>query len=51
VRKTEVCILENTPQGGMEISANVIWGKKYEKSKRKRGKMKKRKEEREKRKE
>jgi hypothetical protein len=27
--------LENTPRGG--ISANVIWGKKYENVKRKRG--------------
>jgi hypothetical protein len=25
------------PPGGGEISANVIWGKKYEKAKRKRG--------------
>jgi hypothetical protein len=37
--------LENTPLGG-EISANVIWGKKYEKAKRKRKKMYKKKEER-----
>jgi hypothetical protein len=29
------CILENTPPGG--ISANVIWGERYEKSKRKKG--------------
>jgi hypothetical protein len=35
-----VYILENTPPplGGGEISADVIWGKKYEKAKRKRGK-------------
>jgi hypothetical protein len=33
-----VYILENTsPPLGGEISANVIWGKKYEKGKRKRG--------------
>jgi hypothetical protein len=34
-----VYILENTPPplGGREISADVIWGKKYEKGKRKRG--------------
>jgi hypothetical protein len=34
-------ILENTPLGGGggKISADVIWGKKYEKTKRKRGKM------------
>ncbi len=30
--------MENTPPpGGGEISADVIWGKKYEKAKRKRG--------------
>jgi hypothetical protein len=37
---TGVYILENTfppPPGGGEISADVIWGKKYEKRKRKRG--------------
>ncbi len=40
-------ILENTlpPPGGGKISADVIWGKKYEKAKRKRGKMYKKKEE------
>ncbi len=27
------------PEGGGGISADVIWGKKYEKGKRKRGKM------------
>jgi hypothetical protein len=44
--------LENTPPpGGEGISADVIWGKKYEKAKRKRGKMKKKKEESEKKKE
>ncbi len=32
------------PLGG-EISANIIWGKKYEKANRKRGKMLKKKEE------
>jgi hypothetical protein len=32
--------LENTPPLGGEISANVIWGKKYEKAKRIRGKCK-----------
>jgi hypothetical protein len=32
------------PRGG--ISSNVIWGKKYEKGKRKKGKMRKKKEER-----
>jgi hypothetical protein len=33
-------ILENTPPPpGGRISADVIWGKKYEKAKRKRGKM------------
>jgi hypothetical protein len=42
--------MENTspPWGGGKISADVIWGKKYEKAKRKRGKMLKKKEEREK---
>jgi hypothetical protein len=35
--------LENNPP---EISADVIWGKKFEKTKRKRRKMKKKKEER-----
>jgi hypothetical protein len=34
-----VYILENTPPPGGEISADVIWGKKYEKAKRKKGKM------------
>jgi hypothetical protein len=36
-----VYILENTlpPLGGGEISADVIWGKKYEKAKRKKGKI------------
>jgi hypothetical protein len=34
-----VYILENTPTLGGEISADVIWQKKYEKWKRKRGKM------------
>ncbi len=35
-----VYIMENTPPwGGEKISADVIWGKKYEKAKRKRGKM------------
>jgi hypothetical protein len=45
--------MENTPPpwGGEKISADVIWGKKYEKAKRKRGKMSKKKEEREKKKE
>jgi hypothetical protein len=39
--------LENTPPlGGGKISADVIWGKKYEKAKRKRGKIGKKKEER-----
>jgi hypothetical protein len=40
-RNTGVYILENTPPpgGGEKISADVIWGKKYEKAKRKRGKM------------
>jgi hypothetical protein len=41
-RDAGVYILENTPPppGGEEkISADVIWGKKYEKGKRKRGKM------------
>jgi hypothetical protein len=32
-----VYILENTPPWGGGISADVIWGKKYEKVKRKRG--------------
>jgi hypothetical protein len=42
-----VYILENTPSPrGGEISADVIWGKKYEKAKRKKGKMWKKKEER-----
>jgi hypothetical protein len=40
-----VYILENTPPGG-RISADVIWGKKYEKAKRKWGKIFKKKEER-----
>jgi hypothetical protein len=36
-----VYILENTPPPlGGKISADVIWGKKYEKGKRKRGKCK-----------
>jgi hypothetical protein len=37
--RTGVYILENTPPpcGGGKISAYVIWGKKYEKGKRKRG--------------
>ncbi len=39
------------PLGGGEISADVIWGKKYEKVKRKRGENIKEKEEREKKKE
>jgi hypothetical protein len=39
------------PWGGGEISADVIWGKKYEKARRKRVKMKKKKEERENKKE
>jgi hypothetical protein len=47
-----VYILKNTPPPpGGKISADVIWGKKYEKLKRKRGKMYKKKEEREKKKE
>ncbi len=33
-----------TPLGGGKISADVIWEKKYEKGKRKRGKMQKKKE-------
>jgi hypothetical protein len=45
-----VYILENTqyppPPPGGGISANVIWGKKYEKAKRKGGKMFKKKGER-----
>jgi hypothetical protein len=32
-------LLNTPPRGGVEISANVIWGKKYEKAKRKKGKM------------
>jgi hypothetical protein len=46
--------LENTlppSQGEVEISADVILGKKYEKGKRKKGKMKDKKEERGKKKE
>jgi hypothetical protein len=44
--------MENTPPGGGgEISADVIWGKKYEKTKRKRRKMWKKREERGKKKE
>jgi hypothetical protein len=39
-------ILENTVPPRGEILADVIWGKKYEKKKRKRGKMYKKKEER-----
>ncbi len=35
-----------TPGGGGEISADVIWGKKYEKAKKKRRKMLQKKEER-----
>jgi hypothetical protein len=48
-----VYILENTtpPRGGGEISTDVIWGKKYEKAKRKRGKNFKKEEKREKNKE
>ncbi len=34
------------PSGGGEILANVIWGEKYEKAKRKRGEMFKKKGER-----
>jgi hypothetical protein len=34
------------PSGGGEISAHLIWGKKYEIGKRKRGKMQNKKEER-----
>ncbi len=34
---SEVYIVEKNPRG--EISADVIWGKKYEKAKRKSGKM------------
>jgi hypothetical protein len=44
-----VYIMENTPlppPGRGKISAAVIWGKKYEKGKRKSGKMQKKKEER-----
>jgi hypothetical protein len=38
--KAGAYILENTPPplGEEKISADVIWGKKYEKAKRKRGK-------------
>ncbi len=46
--------MENTPPppwGREKISADVIWGKKYEKAKRKREKMKKKKEEKGKKKE
>ena len=45
--------MENTPPlgGGGGISADVIWGKKYEKAKRKRRKMWKKREERGKKKE
>ncbi len=43
--------MENTPPPPGEISANVNWGNKYEKAKRKRRKMKKKKEERGKKKE
>jgi hypothetical protein len=39
VTHSGVYILENPPRGG-EISADIIWGKKYEKGKRKRGKCK-----------
>ncbi len=41
VPEAGVYILENTPPpgGGNGISADVIWGKKYEKVKRKKGKM------------
>jgi hypothetical protein len=50
--KTGVYIMENTPPpGGGEISADVNWGKKYEKTKRKRRKMWKKREERGKKKE
>jgi hypothetical protein len=49
---TGAYILENTPPpGGRGISAEVIWGKKYDKVKRKRGKIYKKKEERGKKKE
>ncbi len=51
VLQAGVHILENTPPGGGEISADVILGKKYENCKRKRGKMSKKKEERGKKKE
>jgi hypothetical protein len=37
--KPGVYILENTPPWGRGISADVIWGKKFEMAKRKRGKM------------
>jgi hypothetical protein len=48
-----VYILENAPPppGGGKISADVIWGKKYEKAKSKRGENMKEKEERGKKKE
>jgi hypothetical protein len=36
--------MENTPPQGGGISADVIWGKKYEKAKRKRWKMWKKRE-------
>jgi hypothetical protein len=40
VTATVVYIMENTPSPwGGGISADVIWGKKYEKARRKRGKM------------
>jgi hypothetical protein len=42
---------EKKPPRGGEISADVIWGKKYEKAKRKRRKMLQKKEERGKKKE
>jgi hypothetical protein len=50
---TGVYIMENNPppRGGGEISDDVIWGKKYEKAKRKRRKMWKKREERGKKKE
>ncbi len=37
VSSAGVYILENTPPRGGKISADVIWGKKYEKVERKRG--------------
>ncbi len=43
--------MENTSPPGGEISADVIWGKKYEKARRKGGKIYKKKEERGKKKE